>query len=196
MRDRTRSKVPGCAARLDFMLTTACSLLASASALVPGVTTQPMSQLLQHRVSPMEMRVHSMQPPPSDMAPRPPDDMYQVYLGTQGERPSEYVARVLMMVCDVSEDEAFAAAFGAQENGCVHIGTFEKELAEHTYYGMTKAGLQAVMRAESLEASEGAMEALLPRKTILTRTGLIDKARAKEEERSNVQTLNEGVQVR
>ena len=130
------------------------------------------------------------------MAPRPPDDMYQVYLGTQGERPSEYVARVLMMVCDVSEDEAFAAAFGAQENGCVHIGTFEKELAEHTYYGMTKAGLQAVMRAESLEASEGAMEALLPRKTILTRTGLIDKARAKEEERSNVQTLNEGVQVR
>ena len=54
----------------------------------------------------MEMRVHSMQPPPSDMAPRPPDDMYQVYLGTQGERPSEYVARVLMMVCDVSEDKS------------------------------------------------------------------------------------------
>ena len=97
------------------MLTTACSLLASASALVPGVTTQPMSQLLQHRASPMEMRVHSMQPPPSDMAPRPPDDMYQVYLGTQGERPSEYVARVLMMVCDVSEDEAFAARRKARD---------------------------------------------------------------------------------
>ena len=55
-------------------------------------------------------------------------------------QPEEYVARVLMMVCGVSAAEA--ASLAAQ-GGEVHVGTWERAIAEHAYAGMTAKGVLA-----------------------------------------------------
>ena len=55
-------------------------------------------------------------------------------------QPEEYVARVLMMVCSVS---AAKAASLATQGGEVHVGTWERAIAEHAYAGVTAKGVLA-----------------------------------------------------
>ena len=74
--------------------------------------------------------------------------MCSVYLLNDGYNMREYVARVLMMVCSVSEREALSIMMGADWSGRALVGTWERPIAEHTYEGMTKAGLQAILLEE------------------------------------------------
>jgi ATP-dependent Clp protease adapter protein ClpS len=74
---------------------------------------------------------------------------YRVYLENDSYNMREFVARVLMMVCHISESEAASIMTGADWGGRALVGTWEKELAEHTYDGMTKAGLRASIVAEA-----------------------------------------------
>ena len=63
-----------------------------------------------------------------------------MHLRPQQWQPEEYVARVLMMVCSVSAAEA--ASLAAQ-GGEVHVGTWERAIAEHAYAGVTAKGVLA-----------------------------------------------------
>ena len=65
---------------------------------------------------------------------------FSLQLRPQQTQPEEYVARVLMMVCGVSAAEA--ASLAAQ-GGEVHVGTFERAIAEHAYASMTVKGVLA-----------------------------------------------------
>ena len=69
-----------------------------------------------------------------------------VYLMNDDFNMREYVARVLMMVCYISSDEAANVMMEANWSYTALIGTWEKPLAEHIFEGLTKAGLHAVMR--------------------------------------------------
>ena len=70
-------------------------------------------------------------------------------------QPKEYVARVLVMVCSVPAAEAASLAMQA---GQVHVGTWERAIAEHAYEGLTANGVRAdlipvyVHRGEALAA--------------------------------------------
>jgi ATP-dependent Clp protease adapter protein ClpS len=70
---------------------------------------------------------------------------YHVYL-EKGGRQNEYVARVLIMVCSLSESDASSITNQASRFGLAMVGTFEKALAEHTYNGMRRAGLTASLK--------------------------------------------------
>ena len=65
---------------------------------------------------------------------------FSLHLRPQQWQPEEYVARVLMMVCGVSAAEA--ASLAAQ-GGEVHVGTWERAVAEHAYAGVTWKGVLA-----------------------------------------------------
>mmetsp|Transcript_28505 Transcript_28505/g.58282 ORF Transcript_28505/g.58282 Transcript_28505/m.58282 type:complete len:174 (+) Transcript_28505:129-650(+) len=75
---------------------------------------------------------------------------YGVYLHNDESNMREYVARVLMMVAYVSEDQADSVMMAANWGyGGALVGIWEKELAEHTYEGMLKAGLRATLKRET-----------------------------------------------
>ena len=65
---------------------------------------------------------------------------FSLYLSPRQTQPEEYIARVLMMVCSVSAAEA--ASLAAQ-GGEVHVGTWERAIAEHAYAGVTAKGVLA-----------------------------------------------------
>ena len=65
---------------------------------------------------------------------------FSLHLRPQQWQPEEYVARVLMMVCGVS---AAKAASLATQGGEVHVGTWERAIAEHAYAGVTSKGVLA-----------------------------------------------------
>ena len=69
-----------------------------------------------------------------------------VYLLDDSFNMREYVARVLMMVCEVSESDAATIMKQADWEGGALIGTWEMELACHHYTGLTRAGLRASLR--------------------------------------------------
>jgi ATP-dependent Clp protease adapter protein ClpS len=68
---------------------------------------------------------------------------HNVYLLNDSFNMREYVSRVLMMVADVSESEASTIMTRADWEGRALVGTWEKEIAQHTYDGMRKARLAA-----------------------------------------------------
>ena len=73
---------------------------------------------------------------------------FRVYLKNDNFNMREYVARVLMMVCEVSESEATAIMMEANRDRWKNLalcGTWEEELAQHIYDGMRSAGLCAVI---------------------------------------------------
>ena len=77
---------------------------------------------------------------------------YCVYLINDDFNMREYVARVLMMVGYVSEAQAAEIMMSANWNGHALVGTWEKGIAQHTYDGLRKAGLNAAFRpAEDTE---------------------------------------------
>ena len=65
---------------------------------------------------------------------------FSLLLNPHQTQPNEYVARVLMMVCGVSAAEAASLA---TQGGEVHVGTWERAIAEHAYAGMTAKGVLA-----------------------------------------------------
>ena len=67
--------------------------------------------------------------------------MYQAVLYDDSFNRREYVARVLMMVCYLSEPEANAVMMRANRRGGALIDTFEEPVALHIVAGLTKAGL-------------------------------------------------------
>lgn len=73
---------------------------------------------------------------------------YRVYLYNDSFNMREYVQRVLMMVSDVSEEEALSIMTQADWGFRAAVGTWEKPIAEHIYEGMTSAGLQAALEPE------------------------------------------------
>ena len=70
---------------------------------------------------------------------------YHLYL-ENGGRPREYVSRVLIMVCGMTESEASSITAHAHRFGSAIVGTWEKELAEYTYRGIRLAGLTASLK--------------------------------------------------
>jgi hypothetical protein len=65
---------------------------------------------------------------------------FSLRLSPHQTQPEEYVAPVLMMVCSVSAAEAASLA---TQGGKVHVGTWERAIAEHAYAGMTAKGVLA-----------------------------------------------------
>ena len=65
---------------------------------------------------------------------------FSLLLNPHQTQPNEWVARVLMMVCGVSAAEAASLA---TQGGEVHVGTWERAIAEHAYAGMTAKGVLA-----------------------------------------------------
>ena len=73
-------------------------------------------------------------------------DKFGVYLLNDNFNMREYVARVLMMVADVSQDDAKTIMMKVNWSGeGALVGAWEEGLAQHTYEGMKKAGLRAAM---------------------------------------------------
>ena len=68
-----------------------------------------------------------------------------VFLERDTINPREYAARVLIMVCDVSEREAEAILAEAQASWMGRCGTWERAIAQHVCDGLFKAGLSAVI---------------------------------------------------
>ena len=97
--------------------------------------------------------------PEKPEAPTPSDategGAYSLHLRPSQTHPEEHVARVLMMVCGISEAEA--ASLATQEDE-VRVGIWERAIAEHAYEGMTAQGVLAdlmpayVHRGEALAA--------------------------------------------
>ena len=71
---------------------------------------------------------------------------YQVYLLNDNFNMREYVQRVLMLVCSISESDAMDIMMRANWGGGSLIGSYEEELAEHVYKGLIKANLRAEIR--------------------------------------------------
>ena len=74
-----------------------------------------------------------------------------MHLLRRQRHPKEYVARVLVMVCSVSASEAASLAMQAGE---VHVGTWERAIAEHAYEGMTAKGVLADLRPAYVHGAE------------------------------------------
>lgn len=68
---------------------------------------------------------------------------FSVYLENDSYNMREYVARVLMMVCDIPESKATAIMMEAGSNWMALCGTWEEDVAQHIYAGMRKKGLSA-----------------------------------------------------
>ena len=72
--------------------------------------------------------------------PKKERSAFSLYLSPRQTQPEEYVARVLMMVCSISAAEASSLA---RQAGEVHVGTWERSIAEHAYAGMAAKGVLA-----------------------------------------------------
>lgn len=84
---------------------------------------------------------------------------YQVFLLNDNFNMREYVQRVLMLVCSISESDAMDIMMRANWGGGSLIGSYEKELAMHTYEGLQKAGLRAEIRPCGVEGdSDGDLD--------------------------------------
>ena len=93
----------------------------------------------------VDVRMCSAEAEPSGSELEAMTPRYGVYLHDDSFNMREYVARTLMMICEISESDADSIMMQANWGGRALVGTWEKELAEHTYNGMTKAGLAATI---------------------------------------------------
>ena len=73
-------------------------------------------------------------------------EKYTVFLMDDGFNMREYVERVLMMVCYLSQTEAHSLMTQADWNYSARIGTWEQPVAEHVLKGLRKAGLRAAIQ--------------------------------------------------
>ena len=78
-------------------------------------------------------------------APGQQDRCFHVYLEKDTINTREYVARVLMMVCELSEAEATSIMREASTNWMACCGTWEGTIAQHVHDGMREAGLSVVI---------------------------------------------------
>ena len=69
--------------------------------------------------------------------------MYNVYLYDDHFNMREYVSRVLMMVCKLSESQASQVMMEAHWEYRALIGTWEKPVADHICEGLSQKGLSA-----------------------------------------------------
>jgi ATP-dependent Clp protease adapter protein ClpS len=82
------------------------------------------------------------------------DELCSVLLMNDGFNMREYVARVLMMVCELSESEADRVMMQAHREYSAVVGTWERPVAQHICDGMKQAGLHAAIEAESAIQTE------------------------------------------
>ena len=75
-----------------------------------------------------------------------PPNAYSVFLMDDGFNMREYVERVLMMVCYLSQSDANRLMMQADWNYSAKIGTWEQPVAEHVLQGLRKAGLSAAIQ--------------------------------------------------
>ena len=75
-----------------------------------------------------------------------PSNAYSVFLMDDGFNMREYVERVLMMVCYLSQSDANRLMMQADWNYSAKIGTWEQPVAEHVLQGLRKAGLSAAIQ--------------------------------------------------
>ena len=69
--------------------------------------------------------------------------MHNVYLYDDSFNMREYVARVLMMVCELSESQASQVMMEAHWEIRALIGTWEEPVAKHICEGLTQKGLSS-----------------------------------------------------
>ena len=147
----TAARLPGIGTmRRSRHLAAACSLLALASAFSPGAV---MSLHTDARVT--LARAATLTLSAEETAAKVDgSEKFDVFLMDDSFNMREYVQRVLMMVCDVSESDANDIMMQANWGGRALVGSWEKDVAEHTYDGMRKAGLSAAIRPEADEPME------------------------------------------
>ena len=83
--------------------------------------------------------------------------MYSVYLRSDNCTMRDYVSRVLMMVCDVSEREAREIIMALNRDRWTNralVYSAEEVLARHVYAGIRSAGLSAVITPTAEEADD------------------------------------------
>ena len=76
-------------------------------------------------------------------------DDCSVFLMNDSFNMREYVARVLMMVCDLDEEKAEMIMMEANWNYSTRIGTWKRPVANHILEGLQKAGLHANLVEEN-----------------------------------------------
>lgn len=76
-------------------------------------------------------------------------ELCSVLLMDDGFNMREYVARVLMMVCELSESEADRLMMQAHWEYSSVVGTWERPVAQHICDGLKQAGLHAAIQPES-----------------------------------------------
>lgn len=94
---------------------------------------------------------------PSELSESRPK-IFNVFLCNDNFNMREYVSRVLMMVCDVSESEATQIMMEANADRWRNralCGTWEEALAMHVYSGMRAAGLSAAMVQVGVDEDSG-----------------------------------------
>ena len=83
--------------------------------------------------------------------------MYSVYLRSDNCTMRDYVSRVLMMVCEVSEREAREIIMALNRDRWTNralVYSAEEVLARHVYAGIRSAGLSAVITPTAEEADD------------------------------------------
>ena len=90
-------------------------------------------------------RLPATRPAPRLLATSTPSNQYSVFLMDDGNM-REYVERVLMMVCYLSQSDANRLMMQADWNYSAKIGTWEQPVAEHVLQGLRKAGLSAAIQ--------------------------------------------------
>ena len=86
-------------------------------------------------------------------------ERYRVYLLNDNFNMREYVQRVLMMVGELSEQDANEVMMQANWGSGALVGEYEKPLAEHTYNGLIEAKLRAAIKPVEQEAEASDTEA-------------------------------------
>ena len=80
--------------------------------------------------------------------------LFRVYLLNDSFNMREYVARVLMFVCELTAEQANEIMMEANFAGQAVVGEYEKAVAEHVYSGMKQARLEAaIAQADDLDES-------------------------------------------
>ena len=118
----------------------AAYLLAVASAFAPG-TSRPSAMLPRAVVR-------------QCTADEPVQLWHVLFNGSSNMR--EYAERVLIMVADLSAEEANGVVTATSRCGSAVVGTWERVVAEHVAEGMTQAGLRASLRPAEAEVDGAA----------------------------------------
>ena len=75
--------------------------------------------------------------------------MYEVYLMDDSFNMREFVSRVLMMVCDMSEPEAERIMMQANWEYQALVGSWEEPVAQHIYDSLKRHGLSTAIQPQA-----------------------------------------------